>query len=125
MTDTSVKTPLNGESHVLEFIDWKESKYWQENVNNKSDDYYQLREDIVKTDEIDYFHRLIRNFKGKKPNFDPAHIMKASGPMIKKCYKTMEVIFRDTLTEKYWRIEYDNLMANNPYIVTEPFKGFP
>ena len=38
--------------------------------------------------------------------------------MTKKCYASIEAIYKELLSEDYWRIEYDKMRANDPYVCT-------
>ena len=44
--------------------------------------------------------------------------------MTKKCYASIEAIYKELLSENYWRIEYDKMRANDPYVCTQPPRGF-
>ena len=42
----------------------------------------------------------------------------------KKCYSSIEAIYKEFLTEDYWQLEYDRMRANDPYVCTQPPRGF-
>ena len=74
-----------------------------------------MREDTIKLEELEYYQKLIRNFKGKKPNFDPTHLLKMAQPMINKCYKTIEVIFNALRENKFLeqiKLEVEDVEGN-------------
>ena len=44
--------------------------------------------------------------------------------MIKKCYSSIEMVYKEILTENYCRIEYEAMRLNDPYVCTRIPKGF-
>ena len=44
--------------------------------------------------------------------------------MIRKCYNSIEAIYKESLTEMYWRIEYEQMRMYDPYVHTKIYKGF-
>ena len=73
-------------------------------------------ESLIHEEECDFLFKLIRSYKVKKPGFKPDEILKLTPIMIKKCYNTIELIYKETLTDQYWRIEYDQMRANDPNV---------
>jgi len=63
--------------------------------------------DLIHDDETEYLQKMTRSYRLKRPNFKPEELFKMTPIMIKKCYNTIEMIYKEILTEKYWRIEYD------------------
>lgn len=51
--------------------------------------------------------RMIRNYKVKKTTVAADEVLHIVPQMIKKCYNTIEMIYKEMLTNDYWRIEYD------------------
>lgn len=68
-------------------------------------------------------NKLIRNYKVKKLGFRPDELLKLVPIMTKKCYNTIEMIYKEVLTERYWRIEYDKMRLNDPHVCTQIPRG--
>ena len=79
---------------------------------------------FVTDDEQDYLLKLIKNYKLKRSGFKPEELLRMAPSMIKKSYCTIEAIYREILSEAYWRIEYDKMRVNDPYVCTQPPRGF-
>ena len=68
--------------------------------------------------------KLIRNYKMKRSGFKPEELLRIAPTMIKKSYGTIEAIYKEILTESYYKIEYDKMRVNDPYICSQPPRGF-
>ena len=92
----------------LEYIDWKESYYYRQLILRHVDDNIKLESlDLIHEDEEDFLSRNCRSYMEKKVGFKPEQLLKIAPAMIKKCYNTIEMIYKEILTESYWRVEYD------------------
>lgn len=43
--------------------------------------------------------------------------------MIRKCYNSIEMVYKEVLTEAYWKREYALMRMNDPYVVKQIPKG--
>ena len=44
--------------------------------------------------------------------------------MIRKCYNSIETIYKEVLTDVFWRVEYDQMRMKDPHVHTRILKGF-
>ena len=61
----------------------------------------------MQDDDAEVINKLCRSYRQKKHGFKQEELLKIAPVMIMKCYNTIEMIYREILTEAYWRIEYD------------------
>ena len=73
---------------------------------------------LLSDDEAELLYKLIRGYKGKRSSFKPEELLRMTPSMTKKCYASIEAIYKELLSEDYWRIEYDKMRANDPYVCT-------
>lgn len=78
---------------------------------------------MIHDDEIDFLGKLIRNYKIKKGNVKVEELFKMVPSMVKKCYNSIEVAYKEMLSDEYWRIEYDQMKANDPHVVKNVPRG--
>ena len=57
-------------------------------------------------------------------NFKSDELLNIAPVMIKKCYSSIELIYKEILTENYWKDEYDKLRLHDPYVCTTVPRGF-
>ena len=74
--------------------------------------------ELLQDDESDFLLKLIRNYRSKRTGFKPEELMRITPQMTKKCYNSIELIYKEMLTENYWREEYDKMRVTDPYICT-------
>ena len=62
---------------VLEYIDWKDSYFYRQLiVRGKEDGAKWENEHLIRDDETEYLHKMIRGYRFKKPSFKPEELMK-------------------------------------------------
>ena len=71
---------------------------------------------MMHDEESEHLLRQIRNYKMKKPNFNNDELLKMAPPMTRKCYNSIEMVYKEVLTETYWKLEYDQMRANDPNV---------
>ena len=81
-------------------------------------------DNLIHEDEIEFLTKLIRNYKMKKPNFKVEELLKMVPAMSKKCYNSIEMIYKEVLTDEYWRHEYDLMRTNDPHVCKVVPRGF-
>ena len=79
---------------------------------------------MIHDDEAEFVAKLIRSYKSKKPSFKTDELLRMVPSMTKKCYNSIELIYKEVLTDNYYRIEYEKMRLNDPYIVTTVPRGF-
>lgn len=52
----------------------------------------------------------------KRPGFVADELLKLTPVMTKKCYNVIEMVYKEILTEAYWRQEYDLMRLNDPNV---------
>jgi hypothetical protein len=62
---------------------------------------------LIHEGEGEFLSELCRSYRQNKAGFKLDELLKIAPGMIKKCYNTIEIIYKEILTEAYWRIEYD------------------
>lgn len=93
---------------LLDYIDWKESYFYKQLIVRHTDDNIKWDSDqLITEDHYEYVTKLIRNYRGKKPNCAIDELLRLVPQMTRKCYNTIEMIYKEILTTEYWRIEYD------------------
>ena len=101
---------------VLEYIDWKESYYYRQWIVRHADDSHKM-DDYLRDLESQYLHKQIRKFRSKKSEVGLEEFMKDVYPvMIAKCYSTIHMIYKEALTEVYWKREYDMMIKDELYV---------
>ena len=109
---------------VLEYIDWKESYFYRQLIVRHAEDALKWdTEQLMRDDEVEFLHRLIRGYRFKKPNFNLDELMRMIPSMTKKCYNSIEMVYKEILTEAYWRKEYEQMRLNDPYVCRIVPKG--
>ena len=63
--------------------------------------------ELINDEEADYMFKLIRNAKLKKTGIQVDDLLKMCPSMIRKCYNTIELIYKEILTEVFYRVEYE------------------
>jgi len=80
-------------------------------------------EEMMRDDETEFLFRLIRGYRFKKPNFSLEELTKMIPSMTRKCYNSIEMVYKEVLTLQYWRLEYDNMLKKDPYVCRVVPKG--
>ena len=110
---------------VLEYIDWKESYCYKQLIVRQVEDGLKWdKANLLQEDEADLFSRLIRSYKSRRAGFKPDELLRMTPSITKKCYASIEALYKEFLTESYSHLEYDRMRANDPYVCTQPPRGF-
>lgn len=77
---------------------------------------------MILEDEAQYLNKLIRGYRFRKSWFKIEELVSVLPVMTQKCFHTIEMIYKEILTEAYWEIEYEHMVKNKLYQSTEvPF----
>lgn len=111
---------------MLDYIDWKESYCYRQLIVRHVDDGQKWdATHLLHDDEAEFLSKLIKSYKSKKASHDRTNeLLRMVPAMTKKCYTSIEVIHKEVLTENYWKLEYEKMRLNDPYIVTVVPRGF-
>ena len=93
-------------------------------VRHAEDSHKWEKHDLLTDDETDFLQKLLKSFRQKKSNKQNEQLLKMTPSMIKKCYSSIEMVYKEILTENYCRIEYEAMRLNDPYVCTRIPKGF-
>lgn len=93
---------------VLEYIDWKDSYFYRQLIVRGKDDSAKWEDEhLISDHETEHLHKLIRGYRFKKSTFKIEDMVKVLPIMTKKCYSSIEMVYKEILTETYWKKEYD------------------
>lgn len=109
---------------MLEYIDWQESYFYKQNIVRHFEDGLKWdSEELMRDDETEFLFRMIRGYRFKKTSFNLEELMKMIPSMTRKCYNSIEMIYKEILTDAYWRLEHDAMRRNDPYVCKVVPKG--
>ena len=93
---------------MLEYIDWKESYYYRQMiVRHAVDDQKWDNIAYLRDEEAELMIKMIRGYRFKKPSFKLDELLRLLPSFTKKCYNSIEMVYKEVLTETYWKKEYD------------------
>ena len=81
--------------------------------------------ELLGNDEAEFLLRMIRGYKMRKAGFKIDDLLKTMPKMTRKCYNSIELAYQELLSESYWKIEYEAMKIDNPYICKEAPRGLP
>lgn len=70
----------------------------------------------MRDEESEYLHKLIRGYRFKKASFKLDELVKMLPSMTRKCYSSIEMVYKELLTDSYYKKEYDYMRRNDPYL---------
>lgn len=110
---------------LIKYLDWKESYFYKHWIVRHAEDGHKWENtELMNDDESDFLFKLIRNAKLKKTGVQVEDLLRMCPSMIRKCYNSIEAIYKEVLTDYFWRVEYDQMRIKDPYIHSKPMKGF-
>jgi hypothetical protein len=100
-----------GGKHIIEYIDWKESKVYAEYVVKKVN-CRQIMDGkeyahMLKEDEIDYVRLMItKKIKDPKLNQNSPEVVKICEQFIPKALNTIQYLLRELLSDDFYMLEF-------------------
>ena len=75
----------------------------------------------MRDDEAEILQKMIKKYRMNKSGFKLDDLMKMVPIMVRKCYNSIEMVYKEVLTEAYWKVEYDQMRKKQIYTA----KTFP
>ena len=92
----------------LELLDWKESFCYKQMLVRNNDDSETFDDPLMfKDDEIDTIQKQIRSFRVQKDMVKADELLDQVPRFTKRAYHTLEYIYKEILSEQYYKLEYD------------------
>ena len=93
---------------LIKYIDWKDSYHYKQWIVRHAEDNHKWENsELMNDEEADFLFKLIRNAKLKKLGIQVEDLLKMCPSMIRKCYNSIETIYKEVLTDVYWKVEYE------------------
>ena len=99
---------MESERTLIKYLDWKDSYFYKHWIVRHAEDNHKWENtELMNDEESDFLLKLIRNAKLKKNGIQVEDLLKMCPSMIRKCYNSIELIYKEVLTDIFWRVEYD------------------
>ena len=113
------------EKTTLQYLDWKESFFYKHLiVRHESDDDTFEKDHLIRSDDFDFLMKTIKGFRSRKPTCKDSELYQMLPPMMRKVNATICLILKEILGEENYKLEYDQMLTRNPFVVTSAPRGW-